>query len=201
MKTGPILLFALAFAGLTTPALGSTPTDQLRHSIDDVLAVLSDSALKAPAKAAKREAALRQVIEARFDFDEMARRALGLYWRDPTPQERRQFTDLFRRLLERVYIARIESYSGEAVKFVGASDNGDFGTVEARIVTRRGTEIPVDYLVFRRGGQWLVYDVLIERISLIDNDRSQFRDIIDSSSYQQIIKRIEAKLHELDRSR
>lgn len=191
------LALALLLVGLVRPAWSGEPTDQLRGTIDHVLAILDDPGLKAPGKAPARDAALRGVLEPRVDVARAAREALGLYWRARTPQERQRFTDLFRELLERSYFARLEAYDGARVQYLGESVDGDYATVRTQIVTRRGTDIPVDYQLVRRDGQWLVYDMLIEHVSLVDNYRSQFRDIIATSSYPRLLERIEAKLAEL----
>jgi phospholipid transport system substrate-binding protein len=80
---------------------------------------------------------------------------------------------------------------------VGESVDGEYATVRTLIVARESPTVPVDYQLFRRGDQWLVYDILIEHVSLVDNYRSQFRDIIATSSYANLVKRIETKLAEL----
>jgi len=184
------------FVLLATPAWAGAPTDELRRTVDDVLRILNDPALRSPARREARQAELRRVVEPRFDFAETARRALGRYWKDRTDNERRQFTDLFRNLLEQAYTSRIDSYKGERVVFTGESVDGDYATVRTKIITARDTEIPVDYRMLRRGDRWLVYDVVIENVSLVDNYRSQFAEIIEASSYQALVKRIKAKLRD-----
>ena len=188
-----LIAVVVMLLGLAIRAWAGAPTDQLRTTIDDVLRILHDPVLAAPAQAAERQKALRRAIEERFAFRETARRALGVYWRHRSPGERRRFTDLFTRLLERSYIARIEDYRGQ-VTYLGESVAGDYATVHTSITTSRGTSIPIDYELRRQGDRWLVYDVQVEQVSLIDNYRSQFRDIIATSSYHALVKRIEAKL-------
>ena len=181
----------------TTLAWAGAPTDQLRSSVDQVIRILHGPA---PTGAARRAALLR-AIEPRFDLVEMARRALGRYWRDRTDRERQQFVALFGDLLQRAYLGRIEADAGERVDYVGESLDGDYATVRTRIVTSRDTDIPVTYRMIRRGDRWLVYDVLVEGVSLIENYRTQFTTIIETSSYGELITKIQTRLHEVRAAR
>ncbi len=183
----------LALAGPAPPAWSATPTGQLRHTIDRVLRVANDPALTA----SQRDAALRRAVEARFDFDEAARQALGLAWRDRTPAERSRFTALFRELLERSYAARLAAYDAARVEYTGERVDGDHATVNTRVVTRQDTDVPIDYRLLRAGDGWRVYDVLVERVSLVDNYRTQFRDILARASYDALVGRITARVDAL----
>jgi len=151
----------------TIPAWAGAPTEQLRSSVDQVLRLLQGPA---PTGEARRGALLR-AIKPRFDLVEMARRALGHYWKDRTDREREQFVALFGDLLQRAYLDRIEAYADERVDYIGESLDGDYATVQTRIVTRRDTDIPVTYRMIQRGDRWLVYDVLVEGVSLVENYR------------------------------
>lgn len=130
------LALSMVLVALVGPAWSGPPTDQLRTSIDRLLAILADPGVKAPGRAAEREAALRAALEARVDFARAAREALGLYWRDRTPAEREQFTTLFRELLERSYLARIEAADGATVRYLSESIDGDYATVRTEILPR-----------------------------------------------------------------
>jgi phospholipid transport system substrate-binding protein len=191
----------IAVAGLialvASPGWAGTPTDQLHPAIDQVLRILTDPALKRSAKREVRRAALRRAVEPVFDFTETARLALGRYWRDRTPREREKFTALFTDLLEETYASRIEAYAGERVVYLGESVDGDYATVRTKIITKRDTEVPVDYRMRREGDRWRVYDVIIANVSLVDNYRSQFSDIIETSSLRALVERMHARLREL----
>jgi phospholipid transport system substrate-binding protein len=177
------------------PAWAGAPTESLRRSVDQVLEILQDPALKA--KPDERRAALRRAIEPSFDFAQTARLALGRHWRDRTEQERKQFVTLFGDLLELTYFSRIEAYAGEKVVYLGDSVESDFATVRTRIITKKEQEVPVDYRMRKVDSRWVVYDIIIENIGLVQNYRSQFNTIIQTSSYQELIKKIEARLAEL----
>ena len=154
------------------------PTDLLRVQIDRVVKTLEEPDLKKEGKTRERRAAVRRIAEGIFDFTETAKRSLGRHWQPRTPAERKEFVDLFANLLERSYLSKIELYSGEKIAYLGDTIEGDQATVRTRIATKHGTEIPVDYKMYRHGDRWLVYDVIIEGVSLIANYRTQFNKII-----------------------
>jgi phospholipid transport system substrate-binding protein len=181
---------------LSAPAFAGVPTEQLRASIDQVVKVLDDPALKADANAAKRREAIRQVANNIFDFQEAAKRSLGRHWESLSEKDRSEFTSLFTDLLERSYVAKIEQYSGERISYTGDSAQADIATVKTRFTTRKGTDIPVDYRMLHKGDRWLVYDVSVEGLSLIANYRGQFNKIIETSSYQDLVKRMKARSDE-----
>ncbi len=173
-------------------AWAGVPTDQLRGSVDRVIQILEDSQLKAEAKAADRRAAIRKEAESIFDFTETAKRALGQHWKTLNPGQQQEFVSLFEDLLERAYVLKIEKYSGEKVTYLGDTVDGDLATVKTKFTTKQGTEIPVDYRLLRRGDRWLVYDVFVEGVSLVDNYRTQFDRIMRTGSYDELVRRMKA---------
>jgi phospholipid transport system substrate-binding protein len=194
MRTPAIAALAVV-AALTLPAGGSAwagPTEQLREYTDQVIKVLDDPALAR----GDRRAAIRKIAHEAFDVNETARRVLARHWQARTPAERDEFTQLFADLLERTYIARLDEYGGERIRYVGESIDGELATVRARIVTRAGVEVPVESRMVRRGERWLIYDVLIENVSLVANYRSQFDRIVRSSSYEDLVRRLKQKRDE-----
>ena len=168
----------------------ATPTEHLRRQVDRVITTLEDPALQQ--RPDERRAAVRTIAEQIFDFEDTARRALGRHWRERTPDERREFVGLFTDLLERAYIGRIEDYAGERVTYADETVDKDAATVRTRLVTRDGTAIPVDYRMRRADDAWLVYDVVIEGVSLVANYRAQFNRIIQTSSYEELVARMQA---------
>jgi len=174
----------------------SAPTDQLRAQIDRAVKILDDPELKKEGRQRDRRAAVRQVANDIFDFSETARRSLARHWAARTQAERDEFVQLFSDLLERSYISRIELYGGEKIRFVGESIDADGAVVRTRLVTKQGTEIPIDYKMHLRGDRWLVYDVLIEGVSLIANYRTQFNKIITTSSFQELVRKMKTKQEE-----
>ena len=201
MNSTPIRLaarvLALALvAGLVLaagPASAGVPSDQLRAQIDRVLKILEDPEMLKDSRAAERRLAIRKVANDIFDFEEISRRTLARHWAGRSPAEQQEFVGLMGVLLEDAYISKIETYSGEKVQFLGDSAEGDLATVRTKIVTKQGTEIPVDYRMLSRGGRWLAYDVYVEGVSLVGNYRTQFDRFIQKQSYPELVKTLKAK--------
>ena len=182
---------------LAAGAEAGEATDQLRTSVDQAVKILDDPTLKKPEHANERRAQLRKTAEAIFDYRETAKRSVARHWQGRTPQEQDEFVALFADLLERSYMGKIEQYGGEKISYVSESVEGDLATVKTRILTKTKQEAPVDYRLLKSGNQWLVYDVIIEGVSLVGNYRNQFNRIIQTSSYGELVKRMKTKQEEL----
>ncbi len=187
------LLAALVSVGGIASAAVS-PTDELRQYTDRVLQVLRDPSL-GPAE--KRTAVRNLAIEV-FDVGETARRALGPHWQQRTPAERQEFTKIFRDLLEQTYVSRIDEYGGERIQYTNEKVDGDTAVVKANIMTKAGTPVPVESRLIQKNGRWLIYDILVENVSLVANYRSQFDRIIRTSSYDDLVKRLKDRLAQLN---
>lgn len=191
------VLLAVATLAAAPPAWAGPPTDQLREQIDRVIKVLEDPELRQEGRLVERRAAIRGIANEIFDFQETTRRSLGQHWHPRTASEREEIVRLYADLLERSYIGRIELYSGERIQFHGDSIDGDQATVRTRLITKAGTEVPVDYRMHRvSGGRWLAYDVAVEGVSMVANYRAQFNKIIQSSGYQSLVSKLAAKQEE-----
>jgi len=195
MRRLVLVVLAVALA-LARDAAAGPPTDQLRRSIDLVLQILSDQTLRTDARAAERRTKIRAVASDIFDFEEVSRRSLGRHWQGRTPAEREEFVRLFSDLLERSYVTKIEGYSGEKIRYAGELADGDQATVRTRIVTKQGTEIPVDYRMSRNGDRWRAHDVAIEGVSLVANYRTQFNAVVARGGYSELVSRLKAKQDE-----
>ena len=176
---------------MAMPAMAGAPTDQLKQRVDEVIKVNDDPALTN--KTAERHAAVRKIAEDIFDYPDTAQRALGPHWNARTPQERQEFVQLFADLLDRAYVGKIDLYQGEKVRYAGETAEGDQATVKTRIVTKKGSEVPVDYRMHLKNGRWLVYDVIIEGVSLISNYRTQFNKVVQTESYPALVQKLKAK--------
>jgi phospholipid transport system substrate-binding protein len=190
-----MLIFFLVF-GMTLPGLAGEPTDQIKQTTDKILSIITNPALKPPSKTAEREKLIRQAVDERFDWEGMARRALATHWAKRTLEERKEFVRLFADLLERTYRRKVEDYSGEKVLYEGETKDGDYVKVKVKIVTKKNKDIPVEYRLKKEGNDWFVYDVSIEGVSLVNNYRTQFNNIIVQSSYENLVKRLRDKAEE-----
>jgi phospholipid transport system substrate-binding protein len=180
---------------LSGTARAGAPLEQLRGQIDRVLKILEDPELKKGGNPTRR-AAVRKIADDIFDFQETAKRSLARHWQPRTPAERDEFVQLFADLLERSYISKIELYGGEKIAYLNDAVEGDQAIVRTKIVTKSGAEVPVDYRMLKRGERWLVYDVIIEGVSLVANYRTQFNKIIQTSSYAELVKKMKIKQDE-----
>ena len=187
-------LLVLAAAG---GAWAGAPTDQLRGAIDRVIKTLDNPALKGDSKVGERRTAVRKIANDIFDFGEIARRSLGRHWQGRTDKEREEFISLFGDLLERSYISKIELYGGEKILYTNERMDAEVAVVSTKIITKNGTEVPIDYRLLRRGDRWLVYDISIEGVSLVSNYHTQFNKIIQTTSYGELVKKMRAKQDEV----
>jgi phospholipid transport system substrate-binding protein len=180
----------------TAPA--GEPQEKVRETVNAVLAVLQDKSLQGPDNMQKRREKMRQAVFQRFGFAEMAQRALGPYWQKRTPAERKEFVELFGELLERSYINKIESYTGEqTVQYTKETIEQDgHASVRTAVVNKRDLNVEVVYHLLQRNGDWQVYDVMIEGVSLVNNYRTQFHNIISQESYEALIKKLKLKLEQ-----
>jgi phospholipid transport system substrate-binding protein len=192
---------ALALAALMVvvasarPAAGGSALEAIQSTSSAVIRVLEDGQLKGPDRAAERQRRLEQVVGDRFDFPEMAKRSLGGPWRSLTEAERREFVDLFRRLLSHTYLAKLEGYAGEQVVCLGERVEDGYAEVRTKLLTGKD-EIPVDYRLRGTGGDWRIYDVVVDGVSLVNNYRGQFARILRSSSYAGLVEQLRAKAQE-----
>jgi len=186
-----LLFLALALGAEITDA--GVATDQIKSTVDKAIIVLKDPRLKPSAKTKERRDQLKQILFARFDFTEMARRALGANWRRRTPQEQEEFVRLFTDILERAYADIIEGYSDEKIIYLNERVDGTYADVGSKILTSKGEEYSIYYKAHLVSNEWKVYDVVAENISLVNNYRSQFNLVIANSSYEELIRRLRDK--------
>ena len=171
----------------------ASPTQVVQTATEQVLHVVQDVEVAEPAVQDRRRLEVQRIADRLFDFPEMARRALAVHWRDRTPQEQGEFVVVFKQLLGRAYLGKLENYAGEQIVYVSETVDGDFAIVRSKIVTGRGTEIPVDYRLHMVGTRWAVYDVAVQGVSFVGNYRGQFDKIIRTSSYQSLMRELRAK--------
>ena len=198
LRMGAVVLAGVLVVGLSSaPAAAGVPTDQLKGAVERVLKTLDDPTLKGEARLGERRVAVRKIANEIFDFSEIAKRSMARHWQPLSEAQRTEFVGLFADLLERSYISKIETYGGEKIQYTAERADGEFATVSTRIVTKNGTEVPVDYRMIKRADRWLVYDVSIEGVSLVSNYRTQFNKIIQTTSYNELVSKLRNKQDEL----
>ena len=187
-------LFVMAVAlSFTHAALAaSSPTEDVRSSVDAILVILQNGELDVQQKRAD----ISKIINKRFDFRAMSQRTLATNWNKTSDEEKKQFTALFSQLIESSYVGKIEAYTNEKVEYPGEKVKGKKAVVETLILTS-SADIPVNYKLYQKGDQWLVYDVIIEGVSLISNYRSSYQEIMKDEGFDGLLNKMQAKIDEL----
>lgn len=195
-QAGVVMVICIAWglAGTLSPstAMAVTATEAVKTAIDQVVGVLEDKELKKPDRVAERRQRLQKIFNDRFSYEEMSKRSLGAQWNNLSETQRQQFVDLFRQLLARTYTGTIEGYSGERFQYLNEHTEGDYAEVRTKLVSRKG-EIPINYRLLSKGGEWQVYDIVVDGISMVSNYRAQFTKIIRTSSYEDLVKKLQNK--------
>ena len=191
--TFSLLLLACFAAAPSLAAPG--PTDTLKPVLNQIIAVLSDASLKGDAHKIERRAKIMDATKEVFNFREMSRRVLGPTWNDIGAAEQDNFTNQMTEFLKNIYIGRLEEYSGQQIQYVGELIKDNRAQV-ATEVEYQGKPVPLIYIMDNSSGQWRVYDINIEGLSLISNYREQFRSILRTDKYPGLIKMIEQKNRE-----
>ncbi|MGQ0812736.1 MAG: MlaC/ttg2D family ABC transporter substrate-binding protein, partial [Nitrospiraceae bacterium] len=137
---------------------------------------------------------LTQIADARFDYAERGKRSLGAHWKKLSDREQQQFVELFTELLTATYADKIDSYSGERVKYLDERREGEnYAEVRTKMIGKK-TEIPVNYRLIKKDDAWQAYDVVIDGVSLVKNYRGQFASILRSSSFEQLVEALREKI-------
>jgi phospholipid transport system substrate-binding protein len=177
------------------PHAAVAPTEAVKRTIDEVLRILDDQEMQRPARLMERRKLLEKVIGARFDYREMAKRTLPARWKTLTEAEQKEFVDLFQSFLSSSYADKIEGYAGEQIQYLAERIEGDYAEVRTTLASEK-TEIPIDYRLMGRAGDWFVYDVIADGVSLVKNYRGQFDKIIRESGYPDLVEELRKKSKE-----
>ncbi|HNS55964.1 MAG TPA: ABC transporter substrate-binding protein [Smithellaceae bacterium] len=194
MKKRLAILSILMVFVLTVPVYAGIPLNTAQSAVNRVLEVLRDPKLKSPAAKEIKKEKLRVIYKDMFDEIEFSRRTLARNWNKFTPAQRAEFVNLFEQVLEKAYIDKILAYSNEKVNFYKEtmiSENQ--AEIQSRIITP-SKEIPINYRMIRKGNQWKTYDVVVENVSLVQNYRTQFNDILASNTPEQLLEILRKKV-------
>jgi len=175
-------------------AYAGEPTEMARQTTDKVIDILKNKELRKPERTKERRALVRKAVSEHFDFEEMAKRSLARQWTQRTPEEKKEFVALYTDLLERTYVKKVESYSDYKVIYAEETSDSDYAVVKTKIIiTSKNMDVPVAYKMEKKNGRWGVYDVVVEGVSLVNNYRNQFNNIISSGSYEELVRRLKNK--------
>ncbi|HHT9109183.1 MAG TPA: Tgt2/MlaC family protein [Candidatus Wunengus sp. YC63] len=191
--TSALCIGMLSLAVISPLLWAGEPGKLLMETIDKGFAILKDPSLKGDEKVQERRQKLWEGISPIFNFEEMSKRALGQHWKSRTTEEKKEFVELFTSIMKDAYIGKTDTYSGEKVVIISEKQDKKYATVQTKIITNKGTEISVDYNMLNNPGGGTIYDVIIEGVSLVNNYRSQFNNILIKSSYKELVQKIKAK--------
>ena len=189
------MITALFLATNVIAGVDNGVTEEVKKTVDEVVKIVSDKEMKKNDQ--KRRQALKKSISKIFDYSEMAKRSLGKHWNPLSTAERKQFTELFASLLENSYAGKIESYNNERIVYLKETIDSDHAEVKSKVVTTKRDEFTLDYRMINQDGKWMVYDVVIEGVSLVSNYRTQFNKIIAADGYPVLVKKLQTKTDEL----
>jgi phospholipid transport system substrate-binding protein len=189
-----VAVMVLALFVLPMQVLAATAKETVEVQVNKVLKALAEPGFKDQPRDAKI-VKIRSIVNEIFDYAELSKRTLGREWAKFNAQQQNEFVKLFGDLLEKTYADRLLSYSNEKVVFDRESMlREDQAEVTSNILTGDGKKIPLDYRLIRKEGNWRVYDVIIEGISLVKNYRDQFRDILAKDSPEEVLKMLRDKV-------
>jgi phospholipid transport system substrate-binding protein len=184
-----IMAVLLASAG-TTAAAG--PTETVKVAVQRVFSQQDGPVVK-KVSTAERRADIRKVAESLFDFEEMSRRALGPTWDTVSPAEKEEFVRLFTSLIANAYMGKIEQYTGEPITYEAERVDGDEASVRSRVVTPKGSEVGLEYRLYRTADRWAVYDINVDGISLVGSYKAQFNRLLQRGSFAEMLKQLRQK--------
>ncbi len=188
-----VILMAIIIFSAGGVAAASPAQDQLKQAIDAILTVLRNPELKAISQKEKRRDTLEKIVEDRFDFEKMSQLSLARHWKERTASEKSEFAALFGQLLKDTYISKMEGYTDEKVVFLRERIRKKKAQIDTKIITQT-IEIPINYRMFtRKNDQWMVYDMVIEGVSLIGNYRSQFGQMLEKGSFEDLMDKLKKK--------
>jgi phospholipid transport system substrate-binding protein len=169
------------------------PIDIIKTGSQEVLQVLREP--QGSSETQRRDKILN-IVSQYFNFEEMAKRALGRPWKDQPPQKRQEFAQLFKQLLYATYISRIEHYTGsnEQMFYDYQRVQGDYALVKTHIMYQSNSNVSIDYRLQLEGGEWKVYDVVVEGMSFVENYRGQFASILANESFDSLLSRLRQKV-------
>jgi phospholipid transport system substrate-binding protein len=187
---------ALLTLGLMLPleAHPAVPQEIVKSHVNKILEVLRDPALRGEAGKRIKKEKIRAITEEMFDFAELSRRSLGQNWEKFSADQQKEFIRLFRSLLEETYSEKITVYTDEKIVYKKETNLSE-KTVEVQTaVLTKTSEVPIFYRLMEKNQDWKVYDVVIEGVSLVNNYRTQFREILASKTPEGLIELLRNKI-------
>lgn len=195
-----IIFLVVIFIASVSFSSDLSPINSLKSPIDQGLSLLKDPKYKDASQRRIQREKMWGIIRKTFDFTELGGRALAVNWKKFSPQQRKEFSEVFSEVLGNTYLDRIQTgYKDEKVAYINQEFVSDNKAVVKTIIIRENKEISVDYSMILKENEWKVYDVKIEGVSLVQNYRSQFNEILSKETPDELIKRLNKKLKEQEK--
>ncbi len=192
--TVAVLVLSLGAAGVSFAATDNGAMSVVKNVVDQAVKVLQDK----NTAIAERQQKLRDLVDGSFDFEAMARTALGYHWRSINPAQRKEFTKVFTSFVEDSYLSRITDYSNQKVDFMRTRSQGaGYAEVMTRILQKGKQPVPVSYMLRKQGNKWLIYDVTVDNISIIANYRNQFNRVVNNQGFPTLLSDLKRKQKQL----
>ena len=189
---GLFALLCAAPAGAAQDDAGAQARRALETRVNNIFTILQQPGFANKASRPEYRMKIEEEVASFFDFAEFSSRTVGPRWNSFTPEQRRDFIEAFKSLLKATYLDRVDGYSGEKVSYLGeqVSSKGDRVEVRTTLSMKGNKVMPVNYRMLPKDGYWVVYDVIIENISLVMNYRTQFQQLLLKDSPEALIARI-----------
>ncbi|MGD0231229.1 MAG: ABC transporter substrate-binding protein [Syntrophorhabdales bacterium] len=176
------------------PAFAGAPLDAVKTNANGVLEVLRDPKLQGESGKKVKEQRVEAAADKLFDYVELSKRTLGLNWNKFSPEQRKEFVELYKTILKNAYVDKITAYTSERVNFTKEEPLSETTVEVQSVVVSKGGETPIYYRVIKKGNEWRVYDVVIEGVSLIGNYRTQFREILGNNPPETLLETLRKKV-------
>lgn len=191
----PWLAASLIFVLIrSSAAYALSPTQEIKSTVAQVVDIVTDPGLHGKAHQAQQLKLLKATIFSRFDFREMAKSSMGTYWRHLTLGQQNQFVSLFTDLLVKTYTGDVESFNKDKFIYTNERLQGSYAEVDSKVVRANGDEIMLAYQLHLSNNDWKIYDLAVDHVSLVNNYRSQFDDVINRYSYGELLRRLKNKV-------
>jgi phospholipid transport system substrate-binding protein len=195
-----LVLGCLLVFGVSAAGAAQSPTERVHEGVDEIVKMLSDPAMQDPARHDQAISRLREVAEQYIDFGMVTKYAVGRPWLDMSPELREQLQEAFVKLLERSYLKRIPAYGGQNVEYKREEISGNNAKVQTEIIDN-DKKIVVEFRLKIVQGQWMIYDVVAEGVSLVMNYRSQFAEVLNKGTGEDLLKTIQDRIEQIDQGK
>ena len=177
-----------------TPAVSAVqgPITSVKQLVEGVTKVLNNQDLQGDAHRDERRREIMSTIKKRVDFREMCKRVLGRTWWGISEDEKKHFTEIMTKLLEYIYIGKLEGFHFKKIEYLEERVQGNRAQVST-VIEKKKVNLPVYYLLQLTPKGWMVYDINVEGISLVQNYAEQFRSILRTHTFKKLVRIIEAK--------